>query len=260
MSSLQFLLARAGHLRLLEVDGHFGASTKAGLLRFQRTRGLARDGIAGPATLTAFGHGRRTPVLTKATSSTISYVVRPGDTLTEIAAKHKTTVRALAAANDIESVNLVVEGAKLRLPAAVASAPRTRAQPLDRARAHRQVGGVLRHFRQPRPRARVAGVRLPDERDLVDRGLGTDADHAGHVDLRRNGVARANGAADGRGRRPGRDGAAQPSAQALQRDQRLALAAWYRASGPSASTGSTQRRSRSSRTCSRSPGGRSNAA
>ncbi len=125
VSSLQFLLARAGHLRLLDVDGHFGASTKAGLQRFQRTRGLARDGIAGPATLTAFGHGRRTPVLTKATSTstTISYVVRPGDTLTEIAAKHKTSVRALATANDIESVNLVVEGAKLRLPAAVASAP-----------------------------------------------------------------------------------------------------------------------------------------
>ena len=31
VSSLQFLLARAGHLRLLDVDGHFGASTKAGL-------------------------------------------------------------------------------------------------------------------------------------------------------------------------------------------------------------------------------------
>ena len=124
VSSLQFLLARAGHLRLYEVDGHFGASTKAGLLRFQRTRGLARDGIAGPATLTAFGHGRRTPVLTSATTSSLaSYIVRPGDTLTEIAAKHKTTVRAIAAANDIKSVNLVVQGAKLRLPAAVASAP-----------------------------------------------------------------------------------------------------------------------------------------
>ena len=125
VSSLQFLLAGAGHLRLLDVDGHFGASTKAGLLRFQRSRGLARDGIAGPATLTAFGHGRRTPVLARATApvSAISYVVRPGDTLTEIAAKHKTTVRALAAANDIESVNLVVEGAKLRLPGAVTAGP-----------------------------------------------------------------------------------------------------------------------------------------
>ncbi len=123
VSSLQFLLARAGHLRLLDVDGHFGASTKAGLVRFQRGRRLAVDGIAGPATLTAFGRGRRTPVLAEATRSTISYIVRPGDTLTEIAAKHKTTVRALAAANDLESVNLVVEGAKLRLPGSVAAGP-----------------------------------------------------------------------------------------------------------------------------------------
>ena len=60
---------------------------------------------------------------TAQTRSTISYVVKAGDTLTEIAAKHKTTVRALAAANDLASVNLVVEGAKLRLPGAVASGP-----------------------------------------------------------------------------------------------------------------------------------------
>ena len=40
VSALQFLLARAGHLRLLDVDGHFGASTKAALARFQKTRGL----------------------------------------------------------------------------------------------------------------------------------------------------------------------------------------------------------------------------
>jgi LysM repeat protein len=119
VSSLQFLLARAGHLRLLDVDGHFGASTKASLVRFQRTRGLGVDGIAGPATLTAFGHGRRTPVLTRATAPAVpvSYVVRPGDTLTAIAEKHKTTVPALAKANDLASVNLVVEGAKLVLPA-----------------------------------------------------------------------------------------------------------------------------------------------
>ena len=126
VSSLQFLLARAGHLRLLDVDGHFGATTRASLQRFQRSRGLARDGIAGPATLTAFGHGRRAPVLARVTATPVSlvtYVVKPGDTLTEIAAEHKTTVRALAAANDIESVNLVVEGAKLRLPGSVTPGP-----------------------------------------------------------------------------------------------------------------------------------------
>jgi len=123
VSSLQFLLARAGHLRLLDVDGHFGASTKAGLMRFQRSRGLAVDGIAGPATLTAFGSGRRTPVLTQAAAQLVSYVVRPGDTLTAIAEKHSTTVRALAKANDIESVDLVVEGAKLVLPGSSFSGP-----------------------------------------------------------------------------------------------------------------------------------------
>lgn len=123
VSALQFLLARAGHLRLYHVDGHFGAATRAGLIRFQQTRRLSVDGVAGPATLTAFGHGRQTPVLTQVTASTVAYVVRPGDTLTAIAARHKTTVRALAAANDIETPNLVVLGATLRLPAAVAAAP-----------------------------------------------------------------------------------------------------------------------------------------
>jgi LysM repeat protein len=126
VSSLQFLLARAGHLRLIDLDGHFGGTTRAALLRFQRTRGLSADGIAGPATLTSFGYGKRTPVRTSAAppvASTITYVVRPGDTLGAIAAKHKTTVGALAKANDIESENLVLEGAKLRLPSSVAAGP-----------------------------------------------------------------------------------------------------------------------------------------
>lgn len=121
VSSLQFLLARAGHLRLIDVDGHFGATTRAALQRFQRSRGLVVDGIAGPATMGAFGRGRRAPVLTQVTAAPVSYVVQPGDTLTEIAAKHKTTVRELAAANDLESVNLVVQGAKLRVPASASS-------------------------------------------------------------------------------------------------------------------------------------------
>ena len=47
VSSLQFLLARAGHLRLLDVDGHFGASTKAALVRFQRRGALRWTGSPG---------------------------------------------------------------------------------------------------------------------------------------------------------------------------------------------------------------------
>ena len=126
VSSLQFLLARAGHLRLIDLDGHFGASTRSALLRFQRTRGLSADGLAGPATLTSFGYGKRTPVKTASAptvASTITYIVKPGDTLAAIADRHKTTVRALAKANGLDSPNLVLEGAKLRLPGAVAAGP-----------------------------------------------------------------------------------------------------------------------------------------
>ena len=36
----------------------------------------AVDGVAGPATLTAFGHGRRAPVLTQATATAIAGLVR----------------------------------------------------------------------------------------------------------------------------------------------------------------------------------------
>ena len=197
VSSLQFLLARAGHLRLLDVDGHFGASTKAGLLRFQRTRGLAKDGIAGPATLTAFGHGRRTPVLTQATSV--------DDQLRRAAGGHAHRDRRQAQDDRPRARrrqrHRVGEPRRRGREAPPARrgrvGTRARAQPLDRPRAHRQVGGALRHLRQPRPRARVAGVRLPDERDLVDRRLGADADHAGHLDVRRNRPARADGAEDG---------------------------------------------------------------
>lgn len=149
VSALQFLLARAGHLRLYHVDGHFGAATKEGLLRFQRTRRLVVDGIAGPATLTSFGHGRRTPVLTEITAARGSYVVRPGDTLSAIAAKHRTTVSALAAANGIETPNLVVEGAKLRLPAAVASTAAGPAENLSHSTVRGYVDKWALHYGVP---------------------------------------------------------------------------------------------------------------
>jgi LysM repeat protein len=152
VSTLQFQLARAGHLRLLEVDGHFGASTRSALTRFQRSRGLAVDGIFGPATLTAFGHGERTPVLTRSTASMISYTVRPGDTLAEIAARHKTTVPALAKANDLDSPNLVVIGDTLRLPGTASPGP---AVELSRSTVRGLIDKWANHYGVPASLARA---------------------------------------------------------------------------------------------------------
>lgn len=116
VSALQFLLARAGHLRLIDVDGHFGAATKDALLRFQKTRGLAADGIAGPATSNSFGRALQRPVAARSMASVGTYRVRPGDSLTAIAERHDTTVAALAAANDLNANGVLLEGKTLRLP------------------------------------------------------------------------------------------------------------------------------------------------
>ncbi len=52
VAALQFLLRRRG-ARPGTIDGGFGAATSAGVRRFQRARGLAVDGVAGPATIRA---------------------------------------------------------------------------------------------------------------------------------------------------------------------------------------------------------------
>ena len=54
VSVLQFMLARRG--QLVPVYGFFDAATQRALERYQRTRRLAVDGIAGPKTLHALGH------------------------------------------------------------------------------------------------------------------------------------------------------------------------------------------------------------
>lgn len=53
VSDLQLALSAAGYA--LQADGRFDERTEAALRRFQRDRGLAVDGIAGPRTLSALG-------------------------------------------------------------------------------------------------------------------------------------------------------------------------------------------------------------
>jgi hypothetical protein len=55
VSVLQYLLARRGEL--VPVYGFFDRATERALRRYQRTKRLAADGIAGPVTLSALGRG-----------------------------------------------------------------------------------------------------------------------------------------------------------------------------------------------------------
>jgi soluble lytic murein transglycosylase-like protein len=55
VSVLQFLLARRG--QLVPVYGFFDRTTERALRRYQRSRRLAADGIAGPVTISALGRG-----------------------------------------------------------------------------------------------------------------------------------------------------------------------------------------------------------
>jgi lysozyme family protein len=59
VSVLQYLLNLTG--AILPIDGHFGVRTEQALRKFQRTRGLTADGLAGRQTLRALlqRHGQR---------------------------------------------------------------------------------------------------------------------------------------------------------------------------------------------------------
>jgi peptidoglycan hydrolase-like protein with peptidoglycan-binding domain len=57
VAALQFLLRRRG-ADPGGIDGGYGAGTAAAVRRFQRSRGLGADGVAGPATVRALRSGR----------------------------------------------------------------------------------------------------------------------------------------------------------------------------------------------------------
>jgi Transglycosylase SLT domain/Putative peptidoglycan binding domain len=66
VSVLQFMLASRGEL--VPVYGFFDRATERALRRYQRSRGLAADGIAGPRTISALGHGKASVALVRRTA------------------------------------------------------------------------------------------------------------------------------------------------------------------------------------------------
>jgi LysM repeat protein len=122
VSVLQFLLHRRG-IRCGAPDGRFGPATAEAVRTFQRRRRLAVDGVVGPATIAALAGTRRTvskPGWRRPAAR--RYRVRPGDSLTAVARRYGTTVRALARANRLDASGVLLEGVVLRVP--VARAPR----------------------------------------------------------------------------------------------------------------------------------------
>ena len=118
VGALQFLLTSRGFPTRI-VDGYFGHETVQALRRYQKSAGLLADGLAGPATLASLTGGRvRAPAQPRPKPAAMTYVVRPGDSLTAIAKRFETTVPALARANKLDPARYLIIGTKLRVPAA----------------------------------------------------------------------------------------------------------------------------------------------
>ena len=142
VSVLQFLLRQRG-VAVGGIDGRFGAGTLRALRRFQRRAGLGVDGIAGPATMAALdSSGTRVPFASAAPTAR-HYTVRPGDTLTGIAARYGTTLSALARTNRLDPNRFLLVGARLRVPTGVVAGRGEVRSLLDRWSAHYGVDARL---------------------------------------------------------------------------------------------------------------------
>jgi Transglycosylase SLT domain/Putative peptidoglycan binding domain/LysM domain len=129
VSVLQFLLAERGFPPKL-LNSNFGGGTERLVRKFQRRVRLPVDGIVGRRTRAALITGR----VPKAKRSRVErhhpkparqghrHIVRPGETLTAIAARTGTTVAALARRNRLDPQRFLLVGTPLSLPAARARA------------------------------------------------------------------------------------------------------------------------------------------
>ena len=79
-------------------------------------RALARLNVLQPSALLLAGTVIRVPAPTAASMPHLRYLVRPGDTLSAIAARHATTVSALAEANGLDPRGILFAGTFVRVP------------------------------------------------------------------------------------------------------------------------------------------------
>lgn len=111
VSVLQFLLAKHG-FPPRRLNSNFGPVTEQLVRSFQKKVGLPVDGVVGKRTRAALVEKKK-----KAAKHSVKrHVVRPGESLTSIAADNGTTVRALARRNRIDPGDVLVIGVRLVVP------------------------------------------------------------------------------------------------------------------------------------------------
>lgn len=125
VSSLEFRLVRYG-LAPGEVDGRFDGATAAALRRFQRSKGLVADGVAGKRTYHALAH-RATK--RKHVARRVYHVVTPGESFFSIAATFHVSPWQLARVNRLRLTGVIVPGQRLRLPAGATRTTRMQTPP-----------------------------------------------------------------------------------------------------------------------------------
>jgi len=117
VSVVQFLLAKRG-LFHGAIDGYLGPTTEVALRVYQRGAGMTPNGVVGPRTQALLAKQSGVPVAVHPVSKYAGrYVVKPGDTLSAIAAKYKLSVAALARANKLKAGKLLLIGTRLGVPA-----------------------------------------------------------------------------------------------------------------------------------------------
>jgi LysM repeat protein len=112
---LQFLLVRRGID--VPINAYFDGPTLRGVRSYQRRLHLVPDGVVGPQTLAAFGHGSAVPEKRRTIVAVARrHVVKAGESLTEIAGRFHTTVATLARLNHLDPARPLLIGTVLRLP------------------------------------------------------------------------------------------------------------------------------------------------